>query len=311
MASKEAKADATTEAAAAAAPVFAFEFKLLKDKIGEKTTNKQVKAKVNEAFLGYGAFDECRVAGDAGADRVVTVFFARLFGKGQPAWDTLTRGEEASVTLYDETVPLRKSDAKPSGGGATTGTSFRPKKEAPKGEKKGGRRPPAGGEAKDGKDGKPAAAGAGAGAGDAKDAKDGKDGKDRKDGGRGRGRGKKEEVKGPSLQRGRANIGGKLGPVSKVRLAKAAKDAKEKEAKERAARGEKPLEEETKEDEKTDGLPPPRKTDEGKKESGKKGDAKKEGGKKEAGKAEGGKKEGGKKEAGKAEGKKEAGKKGK
>jgi len=312
MASKEAKADATEASSAAAAPVYAFEFKLLKDKIGEKTTNKQVKAKVNEAFLGYGAFDECRVAGDAGADRVVTVFFARLFGKGQPAWDTLTRGEEASVQLYDEQIALRKSDAKPSGGGATTGTSFRPKKEAPKGEKKGARRAPAG-EAKDGKDGKPAAAGAGAG--DAKDAKDGKDGKDRKDGGRGRGRGKKEEVKGPSLQRGRANIGGKLGPVSKVRLAKQAKEAKAKEAKDRADRGEKPLEEEDKkDDEKTaDGLPPPRKTDDaaGKKESGKKGDAKKEGGKKEAGKAEGGKKEGGKKEAGKAEGKKEAGKKGK
>jgi len=317
MASKEAKADATEASAAAAAPVFAFEFKLLKDKIGEKTTNKQVKAKVNEAFLGYGAFDECRVTGDAGADRVVTVFFARLFGKGQPAWDTLTRGEEASVSLYDETVPLRKSDAKPSGGGATTGTSFRPKKEAPKGDKKGGsRRGAPAGDAKDAKDGKPAAAGgapgapgaAGAGAGDAKD---GKDGKDRKDGGRGRGRGKKEEVKGPSLQRGRANIGGKLGPVSKVRLAKAAKEAKLKEAKDREARGEKPLEEEKKDEDDKSGLPPPRKADDGKKEAGKKGDAKKEGGKKEAGKADAGKKEGGKKEAGKAEGKKEAGKKGK
>jgi len=297
MASKEAKSDVAAEAApaAAAAPVFAFEFKLTKAQIGEKTTNKQVKAKVSEAFMGYGAFDECRVTGDVGADRTVVVFFARLFGKGQPAWDALGKGEETTVSLYDATVPLAKSDAKPSGGGATTGTSFRPKKETPKGEKKKGGRGAGRGEEKKGEDGKAAAPGA-----------PGVDGK--KEGGRGRGRGKKEEVKGPSLQRGRASIGGKLGPVSKVRLAKQEREKKAKEAKDRADRGEKPLEDEKKEKEE-DSAP---KKPEAKKEAGKKDAGKKEGGKKEAGKAEGGKKEGGKKEAGKAEGgKKEAAKKAK
>jgi len=306
MASKEAKSDAPAAAveapAAAAAPVFAFEFKLLAEKIGEKTTNKQVKAKVNEAFLGYGAFDECRVVGDEGKDRTVIVFFARLFGKGQPAWDSLSKGEAVTVSLYDETIALSKTDAKPSGGGATTGTSFRPKKEAAKGEKKAGGRGRGRGAAGEGKDGEGKA-------GEAKDGKDDKDGGR----GRGRGRGKKEEVKGPSLQRGRANIGGKLGPVSKVRLAKQAREAKIKEAKDREARGEKPLEEEKKDDEDKGGLPPRKAGSDDKKEAGKKEGGKKEAGKKgEAGKAEAGKKggdakkEGGKKEAGKAEAKKEA-----
>jgi hypothetical protein len=285
MASKEAK---ETKAAPAEAPVYAFELKLLKDKIGEKTTNKQVKAKVSEAFMGYGAFDECRVTGDVGADRTITVFFARLFGKGQPAWEALSKGEAATVSLYDETVPLSKTDAKPSGGGATTGTSFRPKKEAKAGEKKaGGRGRGRGEEKKVDAEGKVI------------EAKEG----DKKEAGRGRGRGKKEEVKGPSLQRGRANIGGKLGPVSKVRLAKQEREKKVREAKERADRGEKPLEDEKKDDDDDkSGLPPARGAKEaGKKEAGKKDAGKKEAGKKgEAAKGEAGKKDAGKKEAAKA-----------
>jgi len=295
MASKEAK---SAPAEAAAADVFAFELKLTKEQIGEKTTNKQVKAKVSEAFMGYGAFDECRVTGDVGADRTIVVFFARLFGKGQPAWEALSKGEATTVSLYDVTVPLSKTDAKPSGGGATTGTSFRPKKEA-----------------KDGKDKKAGGRGRGRGEAPKVDAEgkvvESKEG-DKKDGGRGRGRGKKEEVKGPSLQRGRANIGGKLGPVSKVRLAKQARDLKEKEAKERAARGEKPLEDEKKEDEDSkDGLPPARAAPGAKKEAGKKDAGKKDAGKKpEAGKAEAGKKDAGKAPA-KAPAKAEGAKKGK
>lgn len=278
MASKE---------AAEAPSVYAFELKLQKDKIGEKTTNKQVKAKVSEAFMGYGAFDECRVVGDVGADRTVTVFFARLFGKGLPAWEALGKGEATTVSLYDETIPLSKTDAKPSGGGATTGTSSRPKKEAKAGEKKAGGR------------------GRGRGAAAGEEKKVDAEGKvieskteDKKDGGRGRGRGKKEEVKGPSLQRGRANIGGKLGPVSKVRLAKQAREQKAKEAKERADRGEKPLEDEKKEDDDDkSGLPPARGAA-GKKEAGKKEGGKKEAGKKgDAPKGEAGKKDAGKKEA--------------
>jgi len=278
MASKEASKAAPAE------EFFAFEFKLLAEKIGDKTTNPQVKSKVNEAFIGYGAFTECQVIGAPGADRTVVVFFARLFGKGQPAWDNLKKNEKVTIKIYDEEVELQLSGAKPSGGGATTGTSSKPKKEAPKtagrGRGRGERKPkeaagapgaaPVAGEAKDGE--KKAAEG------------------DKKDGGRGRGRGRgerKEEVKGPSLQRGRANIGGKLGPVSKVRLAKQAKEARDKENAARLARGEEPLPDEKKkrDDDDESGLPPKK---DGKKEAGKGG--KKEGGKKEAGKAEAGKK---------------------
>jgi len=271
MASQEAtKAEA--KAAPAAPEYYAFEFTLPKDKIGEKTTNPQVKSKVGEAFLGYGAFTECQVIGGVGADRTVVVFFARLFGKGQPTWDALKKNEKVTIQIYDENVELRLSGAKPSGGGATTGTSSRPKKEAPK--KAGGRgrgdRKPADSDKKEA-------------------AKDG----DKKEGGRGRGRPKKEEVKGPSLQRGRANIGGKLGPVSKVRLAKQAKEAREKENAARIARGEAPIEDKKKEEEDPSGLPP-------------KKDAKKEAGKKEAGKKEAGKAEAGKKDAGKKEAAKKA-----
>jgi len=286
MASQEAKETKAAAPTAGAGP-YAFELKLQKEKIGEKTTNKQVKAKVSEAFMGYGAFDECRVTGDVGADRVVTVFFARLFGKGQPAWEALSKGETTTVSLYDETVPLSKTDAKPSGGGATTGTSFRPKKEAKAGEKKAGGR--GRGRGAPGEEKKVDAEGK------VIESKEG----DKKDGGRGRGRGKKEEVKGPSLQRGRANIGGKLGPVSKVRLAKQEREKKAKEAKERADRGEKPLEDEKKDDDDDkSGLPPARgakdagKKEGGKKEAGKKGEAAKGEAKKEGGKKEGGKKEG-------------------
>jgi len=282
MASKEAKAPAVgggeeAEAKEAVekekAPCFAFEFKLLKDKIGDKTTNKQIKSRVNESFMGWGAFDECRVIGDLGDDRRVIVFFARLFGKGQPAWDSLKKGETTTIEIYGESVALSASDESPSGGGATTGTSSRPKN--PKSEAK-----------------KPSGRGRGRGEGKEGEGKDG----DKKDGDKkeGRGRGKKEDVKGPSLQRGRANIGGKLGPVSKVRLAKIEKAKRDKENEERKARGEKPLDEPKKEEE-----PEPKKEEKGKGEKGKG----------EKGKGEKGKGEKGK-EAGKGDGKKEAGKKG-
>lgn len=255
MASKE----ATKVEAKAEQDFYAFEFQLLKDKIGEKTTNPQVKSKVSEAFMGYGAFTETQVIGQAGADRTVIVFFARLFGKGQPAWDQLKAGTAVTVKIYDEDVEIKLSGAKPSGGGATTGTSSRPKKEVPKGAK--GKKP----------------------AGDKKDGKDGKDG-ERKERPK---RAPKEETK--IGQRGRANVGGKLGPVSKVRLAKQAKEARDKENAARIARGEEPLPEPKKgggrHGDDDDGLPP-------KKEAGKK-DGKKEAGKapaKAAGKAEGAKK---------------------
>jgi len=300
MASKEAtKAEAkeapktekaSKKEAAAEEEFFAFEFTLPVAKIGEKTTNPQVKSKVGDAFLGYGRFTETQVSGAVGQDRTVTIFFAQLFGKGQPQWDSLKKNDKAIVKVYDEDVELRLSGNKPSGGGATTGTSSRPKKEAPKGTGRGrgrgegrGDRRPRDGEKKDG------------------DKKDGdkKEGEEKKeDGGRGRGRGrggpKKEEGPKTSMQRGRANIGGKLGPVSKVRLAKQAKEARDKENAARAARGEAPLEDPKKAGEE----PEPKKDDkkDAKKEAGKKGgDAKKEGGKKEAGKAEGGKKEAAKK----------------
>jgi len=275
MASKEATApaaEAKKQAAAPTAQFFAFELTLPKEKIGEKTTNPQVKSKVGEAFMGYGAFSECQVLGGVGADRTVIVFFARLFGKGQPAWEALNKNEKVTVPLYDEQVELRLSGAKPSGGGATTNTSSRPKKETSK--KPGGR-----------------------GRGAPKEGEDKKE--DSKDGGRGRGRPKRDDEpkKDASLQRGRANIGGKLGQPSKLQLAKAKKRAFDAENVARVARGEEPLPEEKKKgrhDEEDDsGLPP-------------KKDAKKEAGKKDAGK-----KEGGKKEAGKAEAKKEGAKKGK
>jgi len=277
MASKE--ASTTPKEAKEPKPIgefFAFEFKLPVDKIGAATTDKQVKAKVSDAFMGYGAFDECRVTGGVGKDRTVVVFFARLFGKGQPAWDAVKAGEKPTITVYDESIVLGATDAKPSGGGAATGTSFLPKKEAKKEAKKKGPRE------------------------DSKDSKDAKEG-DKKDGGRGRGRGKKEEVKGPSLQRGRANIGGALGPVSKVRLARAEKLKKEKDLAERKARGEKIEEEVKKEDEDPSKhlVKPKGKEEKGKADAGKKEGGKKEAGKKEAGKAEAGKKDAGKKEAAK------------
>jgi len=269
MASKEASTTPAKEATKPVGEFYAFEFKLEAAKIGALTTDKQVKAKVSDAFMGYGAFDECRVSGGVGKDRVVTVFFARLFGKGQPAWEAVKAGEKPTINIYDETVVIGATDAKPSGGGAATGTSFLPKKEAKKEAKKGGR-------------------------GRGEEGKDGKESKDGKDAGRGRGRGaKKEEVKGPSLQRGRANIGGALGPVSKVRLAKIEKAKKEKDLADRIARGEKI--EEVKKEEDTDPslhlVKPKAKDEKGKKEAGKAEAGKKEGGKKEAGKAEGGKKE--------------------
>jgi len=295
MASKEASTTTTPKEAKepkepkSIGEFYAFEFKLPADKIGAATTDKQVKAKVSDAFMGYGAFDECRVTGGVGKDRTVVVFFARLFGKGQPAWDAVKAGEKPTITVYDESIVLGATDAKPSGGGAATGTSFLPKKEAKKEvKKKGGR----GEDSKDGKDGK-----------------DGKEG-DKKDGGRGRGRGKKEEVKGPSLQRGRANIGGALGPVSKVRIARAEKAKKEKDLAERKARGEK-IEEEVKKEEEDPSkhiVKPKAKEEKGKADAGKKEGGKKEAGKKEAGKAEAGKAEAGKKDAG---AKKEAAKKAK
>lgn len=257
MASKEATKAADAE-------FYAFEFPLTVAQIGEKTTNPQVKSKVAEAFMGYGAFTETQVLGAVGADRTVIVFFARLFGKGQPAYDALKKNETVTVKIYDIDAEIKLSGAKPSGGGATTGTSSRPKKETAKAGGRGKpRAPKVDGEKKEGdaKDGAAAAA-TPAGAADKKEA-----------GGRGRGRGEKKEEKiNPSLQRGRANIGGKLGPVSKVRLAKQAKEARDKENAARIARGEEPLPDpKAKSRDEEDGLPP-------KKEAGKAG-------KKEAGKA--------------------------
>lgn len=213
MASKEATTAApAAEKKAVATPSFALEFKLLKDKIGATTTNQQVKSKVKDAFTGYGALDQCRVQGDVGQDRTVVVFFDRLFGKGQPAWDALQKGETVNISLYDEQIALSLSAEKPSGGGATSGTASLPKKEKkdakkPRGEKKDGEAK-ADGKADDSKDGKRPPRGP-----------------------------KKEEVKGPSLQRGRANIGGKLGPMSKIRLAKMEKEKKDKEIAEKKAAG--------------------------------------------------------------------------
>lgn len=218
MASKE----ATKVEAKAELDFYAFEFSLLKDKIGEKTTNPQVKSKVAEAFMGYGAFTETQVIGAVGADRTVIVFFARLFGKGQPAFDKLKANETVTIKIYDEDVEIKLSGAKPSGGGATTGTSSRPKKEVPK---TGGRGKKPAGDKKDGEK-KDGAAG------------DKKEGDDKK---RPERKPKTEEKLAASLQRGRANIGGKLGPISKVRLAKQAKEARDKENAARIARGEEPL----------------------------------------------------------------------
>jgi len=263
MASKE----ATPAAAAApekkvdrATPTYALEFKLLKDKIGAATTNQQVKSKVKDAFTGYGALDQCRVQGDVGQDRTVVVFFDRLFGKGQPAWETLQKGETVNVDIYDEQIPLSLSAEKPSGGGATSGTATGPKK-----EKKDDKKKPRG----DRKDG---------------DAKEGKD--DSKDGKRPPRGPKKEEVKGPSLQRGRANIGGKLGPVSKIRLAKLEKEKKEKDIAERKAAGTYVEEVKVVEEDPSIHLVKKGGKDVGKKEAGKKEEGKKDAGKKEAGKKE-------------------------
>jgi len=265
MASKEATpaaaaASPTAEkkGAAAAVPTHALEFKLLKDKIGDKTTNQQVKSKVKEAFTGYGALDQCRVQGDVGQDRTVFVFFERLFGKGQPAFESLQKGETVNISLYDETIPLSLSDSKPSGGGATSGTATGPKK-----EKKDDKKKPRG----DKKEG------------------EGKEG-DSKDGKRPPRGPKKEEVKGPSLQRGRANIGGKLGPVSKIRLAKIEKERKEKEIAEKKANGTYVEEVKVVEEDPSIHLVKKGGKDVGKKEAGKKEDGKKEAGKKDAGKKE-------------------------
>jgi len=261
MASKE--ASTTPKEAKPQAEFFAFEFKLPVAKIGATTTDKQVKAKVGEAFMGYGAHDETRVSGGVGNDRNVIVFFARLFGKGQPAWDAVKAGTQPTITVYDEAIVLNATDSKPSGGGAATGTAHLPKKEGKKEAKKAGR-----GRGEEGKDGK-----------------EGKEGdKEGKDGGRGRGRGKKEEVKGPSLQRGRANIGGALGPVSKVRLAKIEKAKKEKELADRIARGEK-IEDPKKEEDDDPSKHLVKPKEKGKAEAGKKDAGKKEAGKKEAAKA--------------------------
>jgi len=293
MASKEAAK--TDETKVDAPSIFAFEFKLSKDKIGEKTTNPQVKSKTQEAFQGYGAFDSCRVGGEVGNDREVIIFFARLFAKGQPAWDSLKKNEKVTIKIYDDDVDIRLSDSKPSGGGATTGTANRPKKEAPKGAKGGPKKEGGRGRGRDGEKPAPGAAGApGAAPAAAGDAKDGEG----KDGGRGRGRGRgrggpKQEEKKESFQRGRANVGGKLGPVSKVRLARQAKEARDKENAARAARGEAPIEDKKKEDEVDPNAPPPKKGG----EKGGKADAKKEAGKKDA-------KADAKKEAGKAPAKK-------
>jgi len=283
MASKEATAVKAEEKKGDAAPVYAFEFSLSKDKIGEKTTNPQIKSKVNDSFMGWGAFDECRITGAVGADRVVTVFFARLFGKATPVWEALQKGEKPTIQIYDEAVELRLTDAKPSGGGATSGTSSKPKKEVPK---KAGGRGRGRGAPKDGETAAPA--------------KDGEapktEGAKKEDGGRGRGRGRgkrEDEPKGPSLQRGRANIGGKLGQPSKIQIARAAKAARDKENAARIARGEEPLPDEKKKSERDDDGLPPKKEEKGK--AGKKEGGKAEAGKKDAGKKEGGKKEGAKK----------------
>jgi len=97
-------------------------------------------------------------------------------------------------------------------------------------------------------------------------------------------------VKGPSLQRGRANIGGKLGPVSKIRLARIEKERKEKEKAEKIAAGTWVEEKKEVEEDPSAHIVAP-KAKGAKAEAGKKDAGKKEAGKKEAGKAEGGKKE--------------------
>lgn len=265
MASKEATpaaAAAPADKKTSAAPTHALEFKLLKDKIGAATTNQQVKSKVKDAFTGYGALDQCRVQGDVGQDRTVVVFFDRLFGKGQPAWDALQKGETVNISLYDEQIPLSLSAEKPSGGGATSGTASLPKK-----EKKDAKKPR--GDRKDG-EGKA-------------DGKEGKD--DSKDGKRPPRGPKKEEVKGPSLQRGRANIGGKLGQLSKIRLAKIEKEKKDKEVAEKKAAGTYVEEVKVVEEDPSIHLVKKGGKDVGKKEAGKKEAGKKEDGKKEAAKA--------------------------
>lgn len=231
---------------------YAFEFGLAKDKIGEKTTNPQVKSKVAEAFMGYGAFIETQVIGQAGEDRTVVIFFARLFGKGQPTYDKLKANESVTVKIYDEDVEIKLSGAKPSGGGATTGTSSRPKKEV---AKAGGRgKKPTGEKKAEGKDGEKKV--------------EGKEGDKEQRAPR---KPKEEKKVDQSLQRGRANIGGKLGPISKVRLARQAKEAREKENAARIARGEEPLPDpKAKSRDEEDGLPPKKDGKAaGKKEAGK------------------------------------------
>jgi len=76
--------------------------------------------------------DEVRVTGDADADRVVVVFITRVLSKGEAIREKLKKEEKVTVSIFSEDVELFLSDARGSGGGATSGTSNRPKNEEKK-----------------------------------------------------------------------------------------------------------------------------------------------------------------------------------
>jgi hypothetical protein len=137
----EAKGDAKAaepkkeEKAAPAAPAapepFAIAFTLSAASVGE-AKNTLIKSKVKDAFFGYGALDEVRVTGDSDADRICVIFITRVLSKGEAIQEKLKKGDKVTINIFSEEVELFLSDARGSGGGATSGTSYRPKNEEKK-----------------------------------------------------------------------------------------------------------------------------------------------------------------------------------
>jgi len=120
-----------------AKPSCAYNFLLTKEIVGEKNKN-QIKAAIAELFGTYGAIDECKVVHDKAVDtHHVTVYFSRLFIKGQQFDDALKAAEKnmtekPKLTLFDSPFEMSKhEEVKGSGGGRFSGTAKKPSKKPP------------------------------------------------------------------------------------------------------------------------------------------------------------------------------------
>lgn len=109
-----------------AAPV-AFQFNIPNDAVNEQTNN-QIKARVQQAFFGWGTIDEIRVLSSE-ENKEVTVFIARALGKSATAKEAIEKGTGYKVSVYDQELDLSVYEGVGSGGGKVSQKPQKPKEE--------------------------------------------------------------------------------------------------------------------------------------------------------------------------------------